>query len=139
MLKIEQEIVNLKLEEQKWRENKEKIEEIKTTIEQKNEKQKIKKEISSKIAECENQIYNMVKINGSLEQKLEDLKNQSEERQTLREQYEAMDLFLKCFHSNGISYDIIKRKLPVVNEEINKILSSIVNFQVYFDNRDDKL
>ena len=42
-------------------------------------------------------------------------------------------------HSNGISYDIIKKRLPLINEEISKILTSIVNFQVMFVNDDRKL
>ena len=46
---------------------------------------------------------------------------------------------MTCMHSNGISYDIIKKKLPVINEEISKILASIVDFQVMFVNEDNKL
>ena len=42
-------------------------------------------------------------------------------------------------HSNGIPYNIIKQKLPLLNEEIAKILSNIVNFEVFFENLDNKL
>ena len=42
-------------------------------------------------------------------------------------------------HSNGISYDIIKRKLPVINEEISKILTNIVSFEAMFVNDGKKL
>jgi DNA repair exonuclease SbcCD ATPase subunit len=37
-------------------------------------------------------------------------------------------------HSSGISYDIIKRKLPAINEEIAKVLANIVDFEVFFEN-----
>jgi DNA repair exonuclease SbcCD ATPase subunit len=37
-------------------------------------------------------------------------------------------------HSSGISYDIIKKKLPAINEEIAKVLTNIVNFEVFFEN-----
>jgi DNA repair exonuclease SbcCD ATPase subunit len=42
-------------------------------------------------------------------------------------------------HSNGISYEIIKNKLPQINTEIEKTLASIVDFTIFFDNDDDKL
>ncbi len=42
-------------------------------------------------------------------------------------------------HPNGISYQVIKNKLPVINEEINKILANVVDFEVFLLNDDDKL
>ena len=29
----------------------------------------------------------------------------------IREEYAAYDLFMRCVHSNGIAYDIIKKRL----------------------------
>ena len=42
-------------------------------------------------------------------------------------------------HSNGISYDIIKKKLPIINEEISKVLANVVDFEVFFDDDGRKL
>jgi exonuclease SbcC len=42
-------------------------------------------------------------------------------------------------HPNGISYEIIKSKLPEINQEIAKILTNIVEFSIYLENDDDKL
>ncbi len=42
-------------------------------------------------------------------------------------------------HPSGISYEIIKQKLPEINAEIAKILSNIVNFSIFLENDDDKL
>tara|TARA_R110000824_G_scaffold132070_1_gene294352 strand:- start:1467 stop:1916 length:450 start_codon:yes stop_codon:yes gene_type:complete len=42
-------------------------------------------------------------------------------------------------HSNGIAYDIIKRKLPVINDEISKVLANIVEFEIFFESEDKKL
>ena len=50
-----------------------------------------------------------------------------------------MHLFLQCMHPNGIPYQIIKQKLPLLNEEIAKILSNIVDFEVFFESNDAKL
>jgi DNA repair exonuclease SbcCD ATPase subunit len=42
-------------------------------------------------------------------------------------------------NSNGIAYDIIKKKLPVINNEIAKVLTNIVNFDVFLENDGRKL
>ena len=46
---------------------------------------------------------------------------------------------MKCVHSNGIAYDLIKQSLPILNQEIQKILSNVVEFEVMFENDDNKL
>ena len=46
---------------------------------------------------------------------------------------------MRCMHTNGISYDIIKKKLPIINDEISKTLSNIVDFEVFFENESNKL
>jgi DNA repair exonuclease SbcCD ATPase subunit len=46
---------------------------------------------------------------------------------------------MRCMHPNGISYDIIKRRLPLINNEISKILTNIVDFEISFENDDKKL
>jgi DNA repair exonuclease SbcCD ATPase subunit len=56
-----------------------------------------------------------------------------------RKEFAAYDLYQKCMHPNGISYQVIKNKLPIINAEINKMLANIVEFQVFLINDDDKL
>ena len=62
------------------------------------------------------------------------MEEQKEELLNLREEYAAYDLFMRCTHSNGISYDIIKKKLPLINNEIAKVLANVVEFEVFFEN-----
>jgi len=76
---------------------------------------------------------------GSLEQKVEDLIGKKAGQEEIETEYAAYDLFMRCMHSNGIAYDIIKKRLPVINEEIAKILSNIVDFEVYFQEDGRKL
>ena len=78
-------------------------------------------------------MLDLYKEHGSLEQKLKSLQDQKKELQDLREDYSAYDLFMRCMHSSGISYDIIKKKLPVINNEIAKVLANVVNFEVFFE------
>lgn len=42
-------------------------------------------------------------------------------------------------HPNGISYDIIKKKLPIINDEIAKNLANIVDFEIFFEDDGNKL
>ena len=88
---------------------------------------------------CENKILALYKDHGSLEQKLNNLTDQKQELADLREEYAAYDLFMRCMHSNGISYDIIKKKLPVINEEISKVLANVVDFEIFFEDDGKKL
>ena len=76
---------------------------------------------------------------GSLEQKVHALKEKKQELYDIREEYAAYDLFMRCTHSNGIAYDIIKKRLPVINSEIAKVLSNIVDFEVAFQEDGRKL
>jgi DNA repair exonuclease SbcCD ATPase subunit len=76
---------------------------------------------------------------GSLEQKVETLKDKKQELLDIRAEFAAYDLFMRCMHSNGIAYDIIKRRLPVINEEIAKTISNIVDFEVFFQESGNKL
>ena len=63
---------------------------------------------------------------------------QAEYKEVLNE-YRAFDVYQTCMHPNGISYEIIQQKLPIINQEISKILSNIVDFEVFFENEDNKL
>ena len=42
-------------------------------------------------------------------------------------------------HSNGIAYDVIKKKIPVINQEIAKMLANIVDFEICFSSNGNKL
>jgi exonuclease SbcC len=88
---------------------------------------------------CKNKILDLYKEHGSLDQKLNNLLDQKQELSDLRQEYTAYDLFMRCMHSNGIAYDIIKRKLPVINDEVSKVLANIVEFEIFFESEGRKL
>ena len=46
---------------------------------------------------------------------------------------------MQCMHSNGISSDIVRSKLPVINDEIAKILTNVVDFSIIVKNDDKRL
>ena len=78
-------------------------------------------------------MLSLYKSVGSLEQKLDSIKGQKDSYADLQEEYSAFDLYMRCMHPNGIAFDVIRRKLPIINEEIAKILANIVDFEVFFE------
>ena len=74
-----------------------------------------------------------------MEQKLNNLVEQHADLEDLRVKYTAYDLFMRCMHSNGISYDIIKKRLPIINDEVSKVLANVVEFEIFFENDGNKL
>ena len=62
-----------------------------------------------------------------------------QEMLTLRSEFAAYKLYMDCCHPDGISYDIIKNRLPLINEEIAKILTGIVDFEVFILNEGKSL
>lgn len=93
----------------------------------------------SEIDQCDSALMELYRDNGSLGQKKEDLESQQVELREARDNFSAYDLFMSCMHTNGISLDIIKNKLPVLNEEIASVLANIVDFEVYLENEEKKL
>ena len=89
--------------------------------------------------DCEEDTLHLYKEHGSLEQKLHSLQEQKQELVDLRQEYAAYDLFQRAMHSNGIAYDIIKKKLPAINDEVSKVLANVVDFDVFFENDGNKL
>ena len=106
------------------------------------EKKSLKKSIKSLTRECDscnsetNDLYKQV---GSAEQQIKNLQQNKQDLQDLRSEFAAYELFMRCCHPNGISYNIIKNRLPVINEEIAKILTGVVDFEVFILNEDKKL
>ena len=88
---------------------------------------------------CQEDVLALYKTIGSYEQKIENIKEQKQQFTDLRDEYAAYDLYLRCMHPNGIAYDIIKKRLPVINEEIAKILANIVDFEVFFEDDGKRL
>jgi DNA repair exonuclease SbcCD ATPase subunit/DNA repair exonuclease SbcCD nuclease subunit len=130
---IEASLTTLRLKRDEYEENKEAIENLETLLIQLNECHYKIKQTNNEIDKCETSTLNFVKTVGSLEQKKENLQEQKKEYTELEQEFAAYDLFMRCMHSNGIAYDIIKKKIPVINSEIAKVLANIVDFEVFFE------
>ena len=125
--------------EEKYNRNKERILEVEKKRQELSIKEITTGELNIENGKCEEELKESYKQHGFINQKIIKLTEDKRELEKTREEYEAYELFMKCMHSNGIAYDIIKKNLPVINEEIAKILSSIVDYQVFFENEDNRL
>ena len=122
-----------------YEEKKDLIKNIESLISARDEVERSATKVRADISEVEESINLHHRQLGSMEQKVEDLKQKKEELDEIREEYAAFDLFMRCTHSNGIAYDIIKKRLPVINSEVAKVLSNIVDFDVFFQEDGRKL
>jgi exonuclease SbcC len=136
---FEHEIVNIENSIKNYEKNQETIENLENLVAKRNEYSVIISRTEKKCDTCKEELNELYKLHGSYEQKLQNLFDQKRELLELREEYSAYDLFMRCMHTGGISYDIIKKKLPAINDEIAKILANIVNFEVFFEDDGRKL
>jgi exonuclease SbcC len=120
-------------------ENCEAIENYERLLEKKTKLTVETQQLSINIKNLDIEIIDLYKKEGSAQQKIEMLNKQKHDLENLRKEYSAYDVYQSCMHSSGISYEIIKSKLPIINDEIAKIMSNIVEFSIYLENDDDKL
>jgi len=137
--KVSNNLVDLREKVVEYDKNKKAIDNLESLIAKSNKMKATIATLASEKVECEDNLTTLYVEHGSLEQKLRNLEEQKQEYHNLHDEYSAFDLYMRCMHSNGIAYDIIKRKLPIINEEIAKTLANIVNFDVYFEDDGKKL
>jgi DNA repair exonuclease SbcCD ATPase subunit/DNA repair exonuclease SbcCD nuclease subunit len=136
--KIELTLRDISLKIDEYEENKEAIENLEKLLCEKRDLQKSSESKQKKIAACEEETLNLVKLMGSHEQRAETLREQKQEYHDLRSSFAAYDLFMRAMHPNGIAYDVIKKKIPVINQEIAKVLANIVEFEIFFESSGNK-
>jgi len=121
-----------------YEENKETIENLEILLKEKENYEHDIEQLKGKISGDKSKALNLYKRVGSLEQRVENLREQQAEFVKLQQEFAAHDLFMRCMHPNGIAYDIIKKKIPVINSEIAKVLANIVDFEVFFESNGNK-
>lgn len=139
LFKEQIELQKLRSKNSQYEENREVIENLKGLVLLQDEKRQVIVHLEKKLQDCENKIMALHKKHGSLEQKLRYLEEGLEEYEALKDDFAAYHLLMTCCHPNGVSYEIIKERLPYINQEIAKILTNIVDFEVFITNADDKL
>jgi len=102
----------------------------------------INKTISMKERDCKkcnSDLLELMSEKGATSRLIEEAREGIQKVKDAERDYIAYDLFAQATHANGISYEVIKSMLSVINAEIASILSSIVDFDVLIDNDDSNL
>ena len=136
--RVNNKIKEYRQQEISYEENKETIENLEILLKEKENYEHDIEQLKGKISGDKSKALNRYKRVGSLEQRVENLREQQAEFIKLRQEFAAHDLFMRCMHPNGIAYDIIKKKIPVINSEIAKVLANIVDFEVFFESNGNK-
>lgn len=122
-----------------YEENREAIENLSTLNRERAALEAVIKTKNNSYKKCQDRITDILVEQGSTKANLSNLRENRKELEEVEKEWIAYDLFLQCMHPNGIPYQIIKQKLPLLNEEIAKILGNIVDFEVFFESNDAKL
>ena len=88
---------------------------------------------------CNKKSMQLMSEEGSTRRLVEEAKEHIKQIDDAEKEFIAYDLYIQAMHANGVSYQVIKSMLPIINKEISSVLSTIVNFEVFFDNVDNKL
>jgi len=103
-----------------------------------NEYKERKNEVINQLNELNEQITNC-RINIKLtEEKLQNTNTLYDKLLYLEKSIDLHKLYMEAINHRGIPYDIILKTLPYINKEINKILSTAVDFSVFIENVEDE-
>ena len=91
------------------------------------------------IERCNKKVLSLMSEEGATRRQIEEAREKIQQIDDAEKDYIAYDLFGQAMHANGVSYQVIKSMLPIINSEISTILNSLVDFEVFFDNVGDKL
>jgi len=133
IVSYESELAELAMKIEEYKDNRENIENFEHLANQRQEVLDARESLMVEYKACQNMVLEYYKLKGSLEQKLTNLMEQQKEMKDIQQEYAAYDLYMRCMHSNGIAYDIIKKQLPAINDEIAKVLANIVSFEAFFE------
>ena len=132
-------ISELRSDIKEYEDNKEAIENLEALIKEEKQLKKDLKQKENEYNTCEAEYIHLHTVKGQIEQKLETVKKEAEEYEENKKKFAAYHLFMTCYHNSGISYEIIKKRLPKINEEVQKILTGVVDFEVFFETEEKKL
>ena len=136
---LKNEIESLRSKENEYEQNREAIENLETLGREKKGIEKTLSELRTVLSKCNKRLQEYLIEQGSATQILKNLQKEVDEYKNYEQKWIAYELYMRCMHPNGISYNIIKDKLPLINEEIAKVLANIVDFEVFFENKENKL
>ena len=90
-------------------------------------------DISSQIKQNDAQRISAAEMKGNTDSQIKKLQIERDEFAELRKTWKIYDFLMQSWSKKGIPTQIIRTQLPVINSEIEKILSSVADFTVKLD------
>jgi len=90
-------------------------------------------EISSQIKQKDAQRLASAEMKGNTDSQIKKLQSERDAFAELRKSWKIYDFLMRSWSKKGIPTQIIRTQLPVINSEIEKILSSVTDFTVTLD------
>ena len=94
-------------------------------------------DINSQIKQKDAQRISAAEMKGNTDSQIKKLQNERDEFAELRKTWKMYDFLMKSWSKKGIPTQIIRTQLPVINTEIEKILSSVTDFTVKLEADND--
>lgn len=89
----------------------------------------LKKQLEEKVNLLSSEILSKTRDAGKYEGIILSLNEEIEKKEEFVEKYRIYQLYTKCMNKDGIAYMVLSKKIPVIESEVNKILSQVVNFK----------
>jgi len=122
-----------------YEENETKVQEVLSLKEESRELGRMIKTSQEDCSACNEDLLNLLRLEAAAKARIEVATENKAKLQKAREDYSTYVYFMRCVHPNGIPYDVTKKMLPIINEEIEKVLADVVDFQVFFEEDGNKL
>lgn len=137
--KIEVKNVSLRLLNSQLNISKSNSETIKNNREYKQKNEELSRSLSSKIklVDEKNDLRENLRLELALIDKdIDDINSIIERISVEEKKYKLMNIYCDAMHRTGLPIDILKKYIPKINYEINKILGSIVDFEAFLNVED---
>ncbi len=96
------------------------------------------KSIDIKIKECKSEMFNLAQKIGECQANIKQLEQESIEFDRLQVEWQVYDFLLRATSWRGIPAYIMKKQLPIINNEMSNILQDTAGFTVELDITDKK-
>ena len=136
---LSNEVATLEAKAKKYEDNRQAIENKEQLL---GERKAVKKKIKENkilLKKCDELTKEYLIEEATTKEMIRSIHEERNEYKDVMNEYRAYDIYMTCMHPNGISYEIIQQKLPIINQEIAKVLANIVDFEVFFENHANKL
>jgi len=133
------EVATLEAKAKEYEDNREAIENKEQLFGERNAVEKKIKENKALLKKCDELTKEYLIEEATTKEMIRSIHEEKNEFKGVMDEYRAFDIYMTCMHANGISYEIIQQKLPIINQEISKVLANIVDFEVFFENHANKL